>query len=526
MGYTQGMRTLILITLAISSVAWGETFGRERTVRAVATSRYEVAISKAGRVDVYMADGARFIEDAWAGVQLAGQAEPRRIKLDARHSQRDTVSTKLGQGKALTLGGDNFLYGISSYETQPFLTLRMGYTNDTKKPQVVERMVVLAADAGQESGLMLGGGAEQARIITSVAGGACESVPVAVGAASGFGQLAVWHPGTGRMLIAGFLGAPRSAGRFSLDMRTAATDAMGGAFSIEWHPSEPVRVEPGQRLELPPLYLCVAGGDPVEELRRFGRALGIIGETPPVESCVCDEAAIGQLARLAFLPAPWRPRCDRAGIAPESAHLALLDLMEQGPAVPLDMFDEGTPRVWRATASNAAGNWALLLLFNDGTEPRQQAVPLPPGFSTVFDYSQQHYLGTAEGSLTVEVLPGEARVLGLRPYAGRPMLIAAAHHGAAGVVDEIVAHAYDEDSGTLSVESRVTEPRRLEYHLLLPEGVTVARVKKSQGEADYTLRGRVVTVALYPAEAGTVQWSLETRPGDAPEPAPVIRLAP
>jgi hypothetical protein len=98
---------------------------------------------------------------------------------------------------------------------------------------------------------------------------------VLTGQADAIGQLAAWNAAAGRVMIAGFLGVPATAGRFSISFVGEQTEETGGAFSFEWIPDTPVRLEPQAQLEVPPLYLSLAGTEPIKEVRRFVRAMEI-----------------------------------------------------------------------------------------------------------------------------------------------------------------------------------------------------------------------------------------------------------
>ena len=272
---TSTRAALLLITalVATSSVS-AQLFGRERTLRGVQTTRYEVTVQKSAGIDIRLGNGAMALEDGMASVQLVGDKQPRKLKLDARRSSRDVVANGLGQGKSLLLGGKDFLYAINSFETQPFLTLRLAYVNGSNKPVEVEKLVVLSSVGGKEAGLMLGAGAAQARLLAG-RGPDCATAEVLTGQAEATGQLAAWNTASGRVMVAGFLGVPATAGRFSISFAGEQTEETGGAFSFEWIPDTPVRLEPQAQLEVPPLYLSLAGTEPIKEVRRFVRAMEI-----------------------------------------------------------------------------------------------------------------------------------------------------------------------------------------------------------------------------------------------------------
>lgn len=507
---------VMLAALSAVPLADAQVFGREKVLRGAQTARYEINIQKSALLDARLANGAAVIEDAWCGVVLQGDKQPRRLKLNARASQRDLASTRLGHGKSLLLGSEDFLYAINTFETQPFFTLRMAYENSGKKPLVIERLIVLAGKAGQESGLLLGGNPLQARMLAAFGADPCALPPVASGGAEGSGAIAAWNPTSGRVVVAGFLGAPLSAGRFSVALTGDATGESGAAFSFEWVPDAPVALEPGDALELPPLYVSIAETNPVEALRRYGRAfeLSLPEDLPVAASALgCDSWSLEQCLTAAahrfFIPARLLQSypCAMPATTIGSTLAALLDAKGLGAtAHPVGLFDEARPLIWSAPLAMDAGYWQVFAVFNpDSTAPATRRISLPETYQTVYDYGAQRYLGTAADHLQVEVPPGGVRILCLRAHEDHPMIIGAS--AIDGGASTLLSSSYDESTRTLKARSR----GGASYKVLMPEGWVALNAEG----AELSREDRVLTVTALPGEEMR-DWSIAFAPGAAP----------
>jgi len=553
-GYTCGMnikKCLLTLTIAVSFstalAANAQYFGSERVFRGVQTSRYQVEVQKSAGIDIRLSNGMVAVEDGWAAVKLAGENKLRRLRLDGRKSTRDTVANALGEGKSLLLGGKGFLYAINAYETQPFLTLRLAYQNDTKNPVQIESLTVLAGNAGKESGLMFGPAAQQTRLLTTAGPGICDRARVWTGEAQGFGSIAAWESTEGHVLVAGFLGAPLTSGRLLVSFPPTPAETggkrYGGNFSFDWVPDKPVTLEPGARLELPPLYLSVAGQDPVEEMRRFGRAFELSMDPaalPATGDCLCDTSwplldTLVHGIRQAHLPALVRGNplgcVDKtlptdttqrqmlttalAFMGSEASDSPLATPVTATPlspaATPLDPFSPDTPEVWRSLVNKNGTGWLLYAVFNWSAAATVKQLPLPEGYSTVYDFWAKSYLGTATGTLDVEVPAGGVRVLCLRPYAEQPVLIGALHNIGCGS-REIESLAWDAASQTYTGTCEAKRGEEMEYLILAPEGLKAQRATPSLGEARYSQKDRLVRLSVVAGENGPMQWQVSFAP--------------
>ncbi|MFM1922144.1 MAG: hypothetical protein RLZZ303_3778 [Candidatus Hydrogenedentota bacterium] len=506
----------MLVALAVASLADAQVFGRENVLRGAQTARYEINIQKSALLDARLANGAAVIEDAWCGVVLQGDPQPRRLKLNARASQRDLASTRLGQGKSLLLGSEDFLYAINTFETQPFFTLRMAYENSGKKALSIERLIVLAGKAGKESGLLLGGDPLQARMLAALGADPCALPPLSSGSAEGRGAMSVWNPTSGRVIVVGFLGAPLSAGRFSVAVTGDTAEEAGAAFSFEWVPDAPVTLQPGDALELPPLYISIAETNPAEALRRYGRAFELSlpeelpGEAdgPGCESWSFEECLTAAAHRF-FIPARLLQSypCATPATNTGSTLAALLDGSGLGAtAHPVGLFDEASPHTWSVPITTDSGYWQVFALFNpDSTAPATRRISLPETYQTVYDYWAQRYLGTAADHLQVEVPPGGVRVLCLRAHEDRPMIIGASDID--GGAARLLASSYEESARTLAVKSQ----GGVSYKVLMPEGWQPL----SASGVELSREDRVLTASV-PAGDEPCAWSIVFAPEAAP----------
>lgn len=549
MSNTIRLSTLLILSAACAfcTISSAQYYGRERVFRGVQTSRYQVEVQKSAGIDIRLSNGLSAIEDGWAAVQLVGDAQPKRLKLDGRKSTRDAVANVLGEGKSLLLGGKGFLYNINAYETQPFLTLRLAYQNDTKKPVQVQRLIVLAGTAGKESGLMFGPAAQQTQLLTSAGPEPCDRSRVWTGAAQGYGSIAAWESGEGHVLVAGFLGVPLPSGRFLVSFPAPPAEPVekryGGDFTFEWVPEKPVTLEPGARFELPALYLSVAGQDPIEEVRRFGRAFELSidpAALPAAPACACEPTwgmvdSLTHAIRQAYLPAAVRGNpfacmtnplpADATQQQMLSTAMAFLGNDATGtplahpatkaplspPATPLAPFGADTPEVWSSVVNHNGTGWLLYALFNWSNASAVKSVPVPEGFSTVYDFWAKSYLGTATGSLDVEVPAGGVRVLCLRPFAEEPMLIGATHNIACGS-REITSLTWDASSQTYTGKCDAVRGEEMDYLLLVPEGLKAQRATPSLGEARYSQKDRLVRLSVIGGETGPMEWQVTFAP--------------
>lgn len=186
----------------------------------------------------------------------------------------------------------------------------------------------------------------------------------------------------------------------------------------------------------------------------------------------------------------------------------LLPVPEQ-PARPIDLFETDHPAIWYMPLSTAAGEWDTLGLFNwDPAAPQTLSVDfaklglIQGAYYTVFDFWQQQYLGTATGSLSVQVPPGSVRLLGLRPYEDRPMFLAHDRHLLQGAM-EYNKLAWDPNTLTLSGSFEAIEATTYTAYVLVPEPY-----QPLDNGPEWTAQDKLLIGKIPAAVTGEKNWQL------------------
>jgi len=131
-----------------------------------------------------------------------------------------------------------------------------------------------------------------------------------------------------------------------------------------------------------------------------------------------------------------------------------------------------------------------------------QTCALPISYFAVSDLAAKQYLGTASGSLALEIPPGGARLLSLRRWEPRPFLLGQGWHTLRGGRDYREL-AWDEAAMTLSATLKVRAGTREPLLFHLPEGW--------RGPVEVSAEGCAVTEAegtwwIEAAETGEATW--------------------
>lgn len=185
------------------------------------------------------------------------------------------------------------------------------------------------------------------------------------------------------------------------------------------------------------------------------------------------------------------------------------------PARPLDLFQEGSPRLWWLPLQEAAGEWHILAVFNwNDATPQTISVPFSAmgldtrAFYTVYDFWQEHYHGVAQARLDVQVPPGTVRLYGLRRHTETPMFLASDVHITQGALDHrsIVWNAE-----ARSLEGVFDAIADTEYNLriLAPEPWEMKEAALSKGEAALFREGRVIRLQFHNDSPGRLTWTLK-----------------
>lgn len=184
-------------------------------------------------------------------------------------------------------------------------------------------------------------------------------------------------------------------------------------------------------------------------------------------------------------------------------------------ARPIDLFQEASPQIWHLPLKSPAGEWDILGLFNwDATAPEMLTVDfsrlgLADGaYYTVYDFWKEHYYGTAQGNLQIEVPPASVRVIGLRRFDNHPMLLSTDRHFTQGALDHETL-AWDAVSGALNGAFQGTEDCGYTLSILVPPPYAMRRVEVSCGEASTRVEEGVLRIAFHNKAAGPVAWRVE-----------------
>jgi hypothetical protein len=180
---------------------------------------------------------------------------------------------------------------------------------------------------------------------------------------------------------------------------------------------------------------------------------------------------------------------------------------------PVDLFERDQPQIWSLPVESPIGDWQVVGLFNwKETDAATLVLDFaklgldPAATYTVYDFWSSRYFGTARAQAQVRV-PGQGvRLLGLKPYRERPMLLSIDSHFLQGAA-EFTAIEWNEASGTLRGEFRGIADTPYELALLAPEPYTYQNVVVSTGPAEVTQDDRVIRIRFRCAAKGAVQWT-------------------
>ena len=436
----RGAAVLAVVALLVAAPCAGASGsllpgGEARTVTA---AQYELSVQRNGRVDINLTDGAAVFANAYPMVWLEGDDEPKSIRFDGQFATRKPVGDRLGQGHGLLLLRENCEWLLRTYSAQPFLSVRLTYVNDKKKPVRVKALLPWCIGDRFDGRVTLGPGTPDSAILengrTSPDGGPWADV--VAGDGSSDQVLTVYNPATGRSMVAGFLTAGESVNQVAL--KTARPSGKKqprdgfGFFRTACTFDPPVEVQPGDRLSSSVLYLAVAEATAHRGLERYGQALAAMnGATPEAgsawESLFASWNAGERVAQWStgqpagpwgrvemvthaarhyyFAPAGWRPRLSVEPNTPPEPERRIawwtavalaggeIDIEEvddrdkpvvrkllpalPGVARPLDLFSGGTPRMWSLPMASRVDDWHAVALFNwDEKEPAEITVPL------------------------------------------------------------------------------------------------------------------------------------------------------
>lgn len=249
-------------------------FGGKKEVLTINTDQYEVSIQKNGDLDLRDLSGKHFFDNVTPLVRVVGEEKERVLNTRWQESGRSMISDALGEGQGIIFAGDDFEWHIRTYPSKPFLSAKLVFVNKGKEAIQVSRLSPWSAGAAQAGGFSLGDNTGEALILDNgrLFRGFDDYATVSRGSAFGNWNVAAYHPGTGRMLIAGFLSNLRGYTEFEI---RKSDDTAAGALSVfraDCAYDPPVTLGPGEKLESEVVYLAVSEGDPLLGLERFAKA--------------------------------------------------------------------------------------------------------------------------------------------------------------------------------------------------------------------------------------------------------------
>ena len=446
---------VVVMGLLVMEAASAQIYTKTKPFRQISSESFSVVVQKNGRVDVTLMDGTTIFDDVQPMVKLVGQEKLVELPVGPAFSTRQEVRNALGQGPGMLFSQQSCAWVVETYVTQPFLTVRLMYVNTGKKAVEVETLYPWYSQHKKGAAMNLGGPASTAVSLDngSVVAGGDMQPRLHRGAAWSDWNLATWHPRSGRSVIGGFLSNGQARASVKLEQGTGKEDVFTGyAAMCTYDP--PVRLEPGEKLTSEVFYVALTEQDPVKGLQRYGRAMavwdGMEGQiiAPPtvrkIESWEEEVDALSNDMQRFYLGRQyWMQESEReldTGVAllPErfairrSVAKDLINELGTGPdsprAVPLDVFSNEQPGIWHVPVKD---DCHVLALFN-WIENEEQTIEIPlerlnlytTKYATVFDKRKGLYLGLADTQISVKLNPGAHRMLALRPYRNRPMVLA------------------------------------------------------------------------------------------------------
>jgi len=181
---------------------------------------------------------------------------------------------------------------------------------------------------------------------------------------------------------------------------------------------------------------------------------------------------------------------------------------------PLDLFQEGPPQRWALPLRTKAGEWAIAAMFNwepgAGVELNTPLTDLGlnnDNLYTVYDFWAGQYLGLIEKTLRVEVPPESVRLLGLRRYERRPMLVASSRHYTQGASDH-TALDWAHETRTLTGTFAAVPGQPCTLSILVPEPYTVGQCSSTAEIVGQKQTGSLLELTIRALAGGEVQWKV------------------
>jgi hypothetical protein len=161
------------------------------------------------------------------------------------------------------------------------------------------------------------------------------------------------------------------------------------------------------------------------------------------------------------------------------------------------------------------GEWNLAAAFN-WDEKNEAAIPLelsrlgldPEQEYMVYDFWRETYLGLAKRELVTTAPPGSVRLLGLRPFHGRPTFFATDSHISQGATD-FTSLEWDDRRKRLSGSFEGVEDTDYNLRVFVPEPFEPAETVVSTGNAVTEFEDRVLVISFHCREPGSVEWYVQ-----------------
>lgn len=183
-------------------------------------------------------------------------------------------------------------------------------------------------------------------------------------------------------------------------------------------------------------------------------------------------------------------------------------------AHPLDLFQEGPPQRWSLPLRTKAGEWAIAAMFNwePGAAVELNTPLIDLGLNndnlyTVYDFWAGQYLGLIEKTLRVEVPPESVRLLGLRRYERRPMLVASSRHYSQGASDH-TALDWAHETRILSGAYAAVPGAPCTLSILVPEPYVTGTVTTTAEILAQKQVGTLLELTIRAPAGGEVQWKV------------------
>lgn len=212
---------------------------------------------------------------------------------------------------------------------------------------------------------------------------------------------------------------------------------------------------------------------------------------------------------------PLRPTTPWTEMSPLRQHV--LSRLLPAPANgghPLDLFQEGPPRQWYLPIHTKAGDWTIAALFNwDEAAAVEHNIPLTAlglnndNLYTVYDFWAGQYLGLIEKALRVEVPPEGVRLLGLRRFERRPMLVASSRHYTQGASDHS-ALDWVHETRTLSGTYAAVPGEPCTLSILVPKPYGPGKATATAEIVGQKQTNTLLELIIRAPAGGEVQWTV------------------